>query len=218
MHSSVRGNLLDAQMTYPNPRLMPSTNPFRKAAQLLALLLAAMSCQSAPLAKTTSDAGDAASAPRSGRPAVIGLNEGEQRLLRGVAPLFIKIDPITTGSTRMVLGSSDLPPGDSIAVHRHLQEDEIIIIHRGTARVQLGREQYTATAGGAVYIPQGTCVTVVNIGRDTLVNFFIFSSPGFEQVLRAVSSGVGEPKKIITPADRATAFHRGHAVAGPSGC
>ena len=118
----------------------------------------------------------------------------------------------------MVLGSSDLPPGDSIAVHRHLQEDEIIMIHSGTARVQLGREHYTATAGGTVYIPQGTCVAVVNIGPDTLVNFFIFSSPGFEQVLRDVSSRVGEPMKIVTPADRATAFHRGHAIAGPADC
>jgi hypothetical protein len=47
----------------------------------------------------------------SPRPAVIGANEGERRFLRGgTAPLLIKIDPVTTGSRRMVLGSSDLPP------------------------------------------------------------------------------------------------------------
>ena len=187
--------------------------PHVRSVAVVATLVAFAGCQPTSPARTNADR-----AP-SGRPAVIGLHEGEQRLLRGgVARLFIKVDPVNTGSHRMVLGSSDLPPGDSIAVHRHLQEDEIIMIHSGTARVQLGREHYTATAGGTVYIPQGTCVAVVNIGPDTLVNFFIFSSPGFEQVLRDVSSRVGEPMKIVTPADRATAFHRGHAIAGPADC
>jgi quercetin dioxygenase-like cupin family protein len=153
------------------------------------------------------------------RPAVIAADEGERRFLRGgTAPLLIKVDPITTGSQRMVLGSSDLPPGDEIRVHRHLQEDEIILILRGTARVQLGAREYTATAGGTVYIPQGTCIALTNIGRDTLTNVFIFSSPGFEQVLREVSSREGEPVKPVSPDERAAAFHRGHAVAGPTDC
>src|SRR5690349_1676249 len=61
------------------------------------------------------------------RPAVIAANEGERRFLRGgAAPLLIKVDPITTGSRRLVVGSSDLPPGDAIGLHRHLQEDEVI--------------------------------------------------------------------------------------------
>src|SRR5215831_4384962 len=71
------------------------------------------------------------------RPMVIPADGGEKRFLRGgTAPLLIKVDPTNTGSRRMVLGSSDLPPGDAIGVHRHLQEDEIIVITRGTARVQ----------------------------------------------------------------------------------
>jgi mannose-6-phosphate isomerase-like protein (cupin superfamily) len=64
----------------------------------------------------------------------------------------------------MVLGSSDLPPGDAIGVHRHLREDEILLITRGTARVQLGTQMYTAGAGGTVFIPQGTCIAVENVG------------------------------------------------------
>ena len=153
------------------------------------------------------------------RPAVIGAAEGEQRFLRGgTAPLLIKVDPVTTGSQRLVLGSSDLPPGDAIPVHRHLQEDEIILITRGTARVQLGSERYTAVAGATVFIPQGTCIAIANAGTDTLTNVFIFSSPGFEQVLREVSSRAGAPPKTMSPAERAAAFHRGHAEAGPIDC
>jgi quercetin dioxygenase-like cupin family protein len=151
-------------------------------------------------------------------PAVIAASEGERRLLRGETPLLIKIDPLTTGSQRMVLGSSDLPPGDAIGMHRHLQEDEILLVFRGNAEVQLAGRKYEAGPGGAIYIPQGTCVAVANAGRDTLTTFFVFSSPGFEQVLREVSSRPGEAPKRLSPAERVAAFHRGHAVANPADC
>lgn len=63
---------------------------------------------------------------REPAPAVIGPKQGEHRFLRGgTASLLIKMDPVITGSRHMVLGSSDLPPGDSISLHRHLNEDEI---------------------------------------------------------------------------------------------
>ena len=153
------------------------------------------------------------------RPAVIPADGGEKRFLRGgTAPLLIKVDPINTGSRRMVLGSSDLPPGDAIGLHRHLQEDEIIVITRGTARVQLGRQLMTASAGATVFIPQGTCIAVTNVGSDTLSNFFVFSSPGFERALREVSYAPGESTKLLTPQLRKAAFHDAHAVANPSDC
>lgn len=157
--------------------------------------------------------------PMPPRPAVIPAEGGEKRFLRGgTAPLLIKVDSANTGSRRMVLGSSDLPPGDAIGVHRHLQEDEIIVITRGTARVQLGRQFLTASAGATVFIPQGTCIGVTNVGADTLSNFFVFSSPGFERALRAVSSAAGEAPKPLTPELRRAAFHDAHAVADPSDC
>jgi mannose-6-phosphate isomerase-like protein (cupin superfamily) len=184
------------------------------------VLFAATACRPAsPPARNTSSPTVGASASGAPRPAVIGANEGELHFLRGgTAPLLIKVDPVTTGSRRMVLGSSDLPPGDAIGLHRHLQEDEILIILRGTARVRLGGRDYPATTGGTVFIPQGTCVEITNVGTDTLTNVFIFSSPGFEQVLRAVSSLPGEKPKSLTPAERAVAFHTGHAEAGPTDC
>jgi quercetin dioxygenase-like cupin family protein len=153
------------------------------------------------------------------RAAVIPADGGEKRWLRGgTTPLLIKVDPVNTGSRRMVLGFSELPPGDAIGIHRHLQEDEIIVITRGTARVQLGKQLTTAAAGGTVFIPQGTCIGITNIGTDTLSNFFVFSSPGFERALRAVSSAPGEAPKPLTPQLRESAFHEAHAVANPADC
>jgi quercetin dioxygenase-like cupin family protein len=150
---------------------------------------------------------------------VIRPAEGERRFLRGgTAPLLIKVDPITTGSRRMVLASSDLPPGDAIGVHRHLREDEIILVTRGTARVQLGKEVHTAGAGTTVFIPQGTCIALTNAGRDTFSMVFVFSSPGFERVLRELSSLPGEPPKPLSAEKREAAFQRGHAEAGSTDC
>ncbi len=182
---------------------------------LVALLAAATACGRATLPA----AGDNTGAIGEPRPAVIPSAGGELRFLRGgAAPLLIKVDPVTTGSRRMVLGSSDLPPGDAIGVHRHLREDEIIFITRGSARVQLGSKFFTGGPGTTVFIPQGTCIAVANIGTDTLTNIFVFSSPGFERVLRAVSSPAGEPPKSVSTAERAAAFRKGHAEAGPTDC
>ena len=184
-----------------------------------ALVLAAASLTTIGFAGRSDAAGASTRAQDHPRPAVIGPNEGERRFLRGgAAPLLIKVDPLTTGSSRFVLGSSDLPPGDAIAVHRHLREDEIILITRGSARVQLGREFFTAGPGATVFIPQGTCIAVQNVGADTLSNTFIFSSPGFEEVLRAVSTPAGAAPKRVSAAERAAAFHRGHAEAAPPDC
>jgi quercetin dioxygenase-like cupin family protein len=186
---------------------------------LQVLVIAVASLSAIGLARKADAANAGARAQDQPRPTVIGPNEGERRFLRGgTAPLLIKVDPITTGSRRFVLGSSDLPPGDAIPVHRHLREDEIILITHGSARVQLGREFFTAGPGATVFIPQGTCIAVENVGPDTLSNTFIFSSPGFEEVLRAVSSPAGGPPKLVSATERAAAFHRGHAEAGPTDC
>jgi quercetin dioxygenase-like cupin family protein len=191
------------------------------ALTVVASVLSLMACQ--PTATQATGTGSSAitpnTTPPAPRPAVIAASEGERRFLRGgEAPLLIKIDPVTTGSQRMVLGSSDLPPGDAIGMHRHLQEDEILLVFRGNAEVQLAGRKYEAGPGGAIYIPQGTCVAVANVGRDTLTTYFVFSSPGFEQVLREVSSRPGEAPKRLSPAERVAAFHRGHAVANPADC
>jgi quercetin dioxygenase-like cupin family protein len=162
---------------------------------------------------------DGTSELSSPRPSVIAPSDGERRFLRGgTAPLLIKVDPVTTGSRRMVMATSELPPGDSIGVHRHLGEDEIILVTGGTARVQLGKEKYTAGPGTTVFIPQGTCIALANIGPDTFSMAFVFSSPGFERVLREVSAPAGAPPKPVSAALRAAAFQRGHAEAGSTDC
>jgi hypothetical protein len=61
-----------------------------------------------------------------GRPAVLARREGEARMLRGRKPMWIKVDPQPLGSRTFTVGMEDIPSGDSIGVHKHLEEDEIV--------------------------------------------------------------------------------------------
>jgi len=70
-----------------------------------------------------------------GRPAVLARNEGEAHMLQGRKPMWIKVDPQTLGSRTLTVGMEDMPPGDSIGVHKHLQEDEVVFVHRGEVEV-----------------------------------------------------------------------------------
>jgi quercetin dioxygenase-like cupin family protein len=128
-----------------------------------------------------------------GRPAVIARAEGEARMLQGRKPIWIKVDPQTLGSQSFTVGMEDIPPGDSIGIHKHLQEDEIVFVHRGAVEVTLGDSIHDALAGGLVFIPRGTWIGFHTTGPDTATIVFMFNTPGFEKCLRFLSSPVGTP-------------------------
>jgi mannose-6-phosphate isomerase-like protein (cupin superfamily) len=127
-----------------------------------------------------------------GRPTVFRRGEGEQRLMRGSRPLFIVADSATVGSRTLVAGYEDVPPGDSGRTHQHLQEDEIIFVHRGQLDVTMGDSTYRAAAGATVFIPRGTWIGFRTAGADTAGFFFVFNRPAFEKCLRALSARPGE--------------------------
>jgi quercetin dioxygenase-like cupin family protein len=108
------------------------------------------------------------------------------------AAFFLKVDPKNGGSAHLLFGTEDLPPGETIVTHRHPSADEIIFLRAGTARVRLGDSVRVVHAGATVFIPADTRISVSNSGRDALGIVFIFSAPGFEDVMRAVSVRQGE--------------------------
>lgn len=141
-----------------------------------------------------------------GRPAVLARDEGESRMLQGRRPLFIKVDPLTSGSKTLTAGLEDLPPGDSIGVHKHLGEDELVFVQRGELEVTLGDARHRAAAGATVFIPRGTWIGFRVLGPDTATVLFVFNTPGFEKCLRILSSPAGEP--FVRPTDVAIAAAR----------
>jgi uncharacterized RmlC-like cupin family protein len=59
----------------------------------------------------------------------------------------IKIDRKNGGSQKMWLGTEEIPPGGVIAKHKHLGQDEILLIQTGSAHVWLGPQERTFTRG-----------------------------------------------------------------------
>ena len=131
-------------------------------------------------------------------PLILEKNEGERRVWRVEsfpAPFILKVDPQNGGSSHLVFGTEDLPPGAKIDRHKHPGSDEIIFLQNGTVRVNLGESVREVHGGATVFIPANTWISLSNIGSDAISMVFIFSAPGFEDFMRAES--VREGEKIV---------------------
>ena len=129
---------------------------------------------------------------------VLRADEGEV-LQRGKGnTVTIKVDP-KTGSPNMALGTQNLEAGSGIPVHMHEQEDEVLFVHEGGGVAVLGDQRKIIGKGDTVYIPHGVWHGVET--KDTGINLlWVVTPPGLEEFFRAVSSPLGTPPKVLTPA------------------
>ena len=162
----------------------------------------------------------AARGPETGvKPLLLEGNEGELRTRRihtdNTAPassqFMLKVSPKNNGSEHLVAGTEKLAPGAAIPKHRHLTQDEILLMDGGKAHVWLGDQERDLHAGGLVFIPANTWVSLKNIGSEPIGLTFIFSAPGFEDTMRCNSVPAGETPTPITPAQQRDCAHLGHA-------
>lgn len=153
-------------------------------------------------------------------PLILEKSEGERRVWRPIeglketpSPFILKVDPRNGGSSHLVFGTEDLPPGEQIETHRHPGSDEILFLQNGPARVRLGDKVKDVHGGATVFIPAGTWISVVNTGKEPLHVVFIFSAPGFEEFMRAESVPQGQKVVPLSKAeDAAIAAKHAHAV------
>lgn len=186
----------------------------RFASQVRIVLLAAsVACAPPPQPAPAEERG----AVREGF--VLQLDEGERRVRRtaGKGPFILKVDSVNGGSRDLVMGYEDIAPGGEIQTHRHLVADEIIFVHKGTGVASLDGRESPLRPGATIYIPREVTIGIVNTGAEPLGIAFVFSKPGFEQLMRDNSVREGEPVILLTPEERAAirARHRWHTVAGP---
>ncbi len=141
-------------------------------------------------------------------PLILEKNEGERRVFRGWpghpdpgSTFLLKVDPKNGGSSHLVFGTEDLPPGETIPTHRHPSSDEILFLQTGTARVHLGDSVREVHGGSTVFIPADTWISVSNIGGDVINLAFVFSAPGFEDFMRAESVREGEKNVPVSKAE-----------------
>ena len=148
---------------------------------------------------------------------VLEKNEGETRVRRphGALPtpsaeFILKVTPENSGSKHLVLGTEEIPPGGVIPKHKHLEQDEILLIQTGTAHVTLNDKEYYLHAGGTVFFPAQTWVGLKNIGTDNISLVFIFSAPGFEKNMRCGSVLAGQTAPPINTDELKACAHEGH--------
>jgi mannose-6-phosphate isomerase-like protein (cupin superfamily) len=185
---------------------------------LAAMLIAVGICQ------TQSTQLSSASTPEANaKPLVLEKNEGELRVRRMPADntipissptsqFMLKVSPKNNGSHHLVLGTEELPPGALIRTHKHMAQDEILLIQTGTAHVRLGDQERDVHAGGLVFIPANTWVRFKNTGSEPISLVFIFSAPGFEDYMRCTSVPEGQKGAVITREELKICAHGGHVV------
>jgi mannose-6-phosphate isomerase-like protein (cupin superfamily) len=159
------------------------------------------------------------SVPEPGaKPLMLEKSEGEQRLWRPepgeVDPggFILKVTPKSNGSQHLVLLTEDMPLGAAIPTHKHLEQDEIVLIEKGTIHAHVGNQERDLHAGGMVFIPEYTWVSLKNIGKESASIVGIFSAPGFEDQLRCESVPANEKPTTISRAEENACDRLGHAV------
>jgi quercetin dioxygenase-like cupin family protein len=153
------------------------------------------------------------------RPLMLDSDEGELRTRRihsdGSSPassqFILKVSPKNNGSQHLVAGTEMLAPGAALPKHRHLVQDEILLIQGGTAHVWLGDQERDLHGGGLVFIPANTWISGKNIGATPIALTFVFSAPGFEETMRCNSVPAGETPTPITPEQQKDCAHLGHS-------
>ena len=161
----------------------------------------------------------ARSSDTTARPLMLDSDEGELRTRRihtdssspASSQFILKVSPKNNGSQHLVAGTELLAPGATLPKHRHLVQDEILLIQGGTAHVWLGDQERDLHAGGLVFIPANTWISGKNIGATPIALTFVFSAPGFEETMRCNSVPAGETPTPITPEQQKDCAHLGHS-------
>src|SRR5215467_4753770 len=137
---------------------------------------------------------------------ILEKQEGERRVHRsagtttGNAPFILKFDPKNGSSKHLVIFTEDLPPGAAIPRHKH-PGSEILVLQTGRTRVHLGDTVKEVGAGATVFIPADTWISAEVVGSEPVSLIAIFSEPGFEEYMRAISVREGEPNNPMAKAE-----------------
>jgi quercetin dioxygenase-like cupin family protein len=187
-----------------------NSNSVKTTFATMAVMLAAV-CVVQTRSAQSSSATTSQAAPK---PLLLEKNEGERRTWREPdhGDFMLKVSPKNNGSQHFVLGTEDMVPGDEFPRHKHFGQDEILLIDKGTLHVHLGDQERDLHAGGMVFIPAYTWVSVKNAGTETAGVVFIFSAPAFEDYMPCESVLPNEKPTPISPQKDKECEHRGHVI------
>lgn len=123
----------------------------------------------------------------------------------------IKADPSNTGSSRLAMGTQDLPGGEQIPVHRHEGQDEVLFVHEGHATGIVGDSSLSVGPGTTIYVPQGVWHGVRNTQDDPVKIVWVVAPPGLEDFFRAIGMPPDE-ECVPIPAEDMAEIQRQHGI------
>ena len=90
------------------------------------------------------------------------------------------------------MGTETILPGAAIPVHRHLQHDEVLFVHKGQGRAILDDHTMTVVPGTLLYIQRQAWHGVRNTGTGLLQLMWTVTPPGLEEFFRELSRVSGQ--------------------------
>jgi mannose-6-phosphate isomerase-like protein (cupin superfamily) len=137
------------------------------------------------------------------RKGIIVREEDGVHLLTGrrKVPITIKISRAKDGIEGISFCVETQTPGKRMRIHKHLNNDELIFIHKGEGTLTLDDEAVVVKAGDVAFVPRGVWHGLDNTGKDDLSMVFQYSPAGFEEYFIENGTMVGEPSKEKSDAE-----------------
>jgi quercetin dioxygenase-like cupin family protein len=107
-----------------------------------------------------------------------------------------------------------LNPGDSLPVHRHHRDDELIFVHTGEVTALVGEERQVSPAGTTLFIPAGRRVGIENLSAAPATLLVIFAASHMAEYIRSLGHAPGAAPKALS-GDELEAIRRRHHITFP---
>ena len=85
-------------------------------------------------------------------------------------------------SQSLLLGIAEIPPGATLARHRHTAP-EIYYVLAGAGHVEVDGQEYLATTGSAIFIPGDAMHGFNNTGAVTIIFVYVFAVDTFADLV-----------------------------------
>jgi mannose-6-phosphate isomerase-like protein (cupin superfamily) len=136
---------------------------------------------------------------KPGKGIVVRESEGVHILTgRRKVPITIKISKSRNAIDNISFCVEDMLPGRKMRVHKHLNNDELIFIHKGEGTFTLDEEVMNVKTGDLVFVPKDTWHGLENTGNENLQMMFQYSPAGFEEYFMENGTLVGMAPKERT--------------------
>lgn len=142
--------------------------------------------------------GFAKSTSNNGKGIIVREDEGEHILTRRKVPITIKISKKKHGVDNISFSIEDMIPGRKMRIHKHLNNDELIFIHKGEGTLTLDEQAIEVKTGTVIFVPRGIWHGLDNTGKENLQMVFQYSPAGFEEYFIENGTPVGMPAKERT--------------------